>query len=84
MKNSISILDRIAGATIAAALFVAGAGFIVLGVSLLPVIGIFIGAALLEFAWHFLAPNGLDDERGAVFSTPGNITLHPGHAWAAR
>ncbi len=56
MKTTASIPDRIAGIIIAAALSVVGVGFMVLGVSFLPVIGILIGIPVLGLAWNFLTP----------------------------
>jgi glycine cleavage system H lipoate-binding protein len=82
MEIKISIPDRIAGAIVAMALLVVGAVFMVLGVSLLPVIGIFIGAALVGLAWRFLAPKGLAFRRIAGFVVPNNVRFHPGHGWA--
>lgn len=82
MEKTRGIPDRIAGAVVAIALLVVGAVFMVLGVSLLPVIGIFIGFAFFGFAWHFLAPKGLAVEYIAGFVIPRNVRFHPGHAWA--
>ncbi len=59
MKTTISIPDRIAGIIIAAALIVVGVGFMVLGVSFLPVIGILMSIPVLGLAWNFLTPKAI-------------------------
>jgi hypothetical protein len=63
MEKSVSVVDRMAGLVISAALLVAGSGFIVLGVSLLPVAGIFIGLAVIRLAWFFVDPQAIGSER---------------------
>ena len=82
MEKIVSIPDRLAGIIIAVALFVVGAGFMVLGVTFLPVIGIFVGIPLLGLAWHFLTPKAFIVERIAGFLVPNNLMYHRGHAWA--
>jgi glycine cleavage system H protein len=82
MEKTVSIPDRLAGMIIAVALFVVGVGFIVLGVSLLPVIGILVGIPVLWLAWRFLSPNAIVNERIAGFLVPSNLMYHRGHAWA--
>ncbi|MGA2404148.1 MAG: glycine cleavage system protein H, partial [Syntrophobacteraceae bacterium] len=82
MEKTISITDRIAGMIIATALLVVGMGFMVLGVSLLPVIGIFAGIPVLWLAWRFMIPKAVVLERIAGFLVPNNVQFHPGHAWA--
>lgn len=54
MKTTTSIPDRIAGIIIAVALAVVGVGFMVLGVSFLPVIGVLMGIPVLGLSWNFL------------------------------
>ncbi len=81
MEKTISIANRLAGIIIAAALLVVGVGFMVLGVSFLPVIGILVGIPVLGLAWHFLAPKAVVSERIAGFLVPNNVMFHPGHAW---
>ena len=82
MEKTVSIPDRLAGMIIALALFVVGVGFMVLGVTFLPVIGIFVGIPLLGLAWHFLTPKAFVIERIAGFLVPNNVMFHRGHAWA--
>lgn len=48
------IINKIAGIVVAAALVVVGLGFIVLGLSLFPLIGILVGMTLITFALNFL------------------------------
>jgi EamA domain-containing membrane protein RarD len=79
MEKTISISDRIAGMVIAVALSVVGVGFMVLGVSLLPVIGIFVGISVLGFAWRFLTPKAAENTRIAGFVIPDSTMFHPGH-----
>ena len=81
MEKTISIPDRLAGMIIAVALFVVGVGFMVLGVTFLPVIGIFVGIPVLGLAWHFLTPKAVVNERIAGFLVPNNLMYHRGHAW---
>ncbi len=83
MEKTISIPDRLAGMIIAVALFVVGAGFMVLGVTFLPVIGIFVGIPVLGLAWHFMTPKAVVNERIAGFLVPNNLMYHRGHAWAS-
>ena len=82
IPRSTSIPDRLAGLIIAVALLVVGVGFMVLGVTLLPVIGIFVGIPLLGLAWHFMTPKAIVNELIAGFLVPNNVMFHPGHAWA--
>jgi glycine cleavage system H protein len=82
MENRSGIQDRMAGIIIAVALFVVGAGFMVLGVTFLPVIGILVGIPVLWLAWRFAAPKAIASERVAGFLVPGNVMFHLGHAWA--
>ena len=82
MKKTISISDRIAGLIIAVALTVVGVGFMVLGVSFLPVIGILVGIPVLGLAWRFLTPKAIVNTRFAGFFAPADVVFHPGHAWA--
>jgi len=79
MEKTISISDRIAGMIIGAALTVVGVGFMVLGVSLLPVIGIFVGIPVLGLAWRFLTPKAVENTRIADFVVPDSTMFHPGH-----
>jgi glycine cleavage system H lipoate-binding protein len=67
---------------IAVALLVVGVGFMVLGVTFLPVIGIFVSIPALGLAWHFMTPRAIVIERIAGFLVPNNVMFHPGHAWA--
>ena len=82
MENKMNIADRMAGLVVAAALVVVGAGFIVLGVSFFPVVGIFVGLAMLGLAWHFMSSKTYAFERIAGFLVPDNVMFHPGHGWA--
>ncbi len=82
MENTVSIPERLAGMVIAVALLVVGAGFMVLGITFLPVIGILVGIPVLGLAWHFMTPKAIVLERIAGFLVPGNVMVHPGHAWA--
>jgi glycine cleavage system H lipoate-binding protein len=82
MKKTISISERLAGMVIAAALMVVGVGFMVLGISLLPVIGIFVAIPVLGLAWRLLTPKAIVNTRFAGFLVPADVTFHPGHAWA--
>ena len=63
MKNIVNIADRMAGLIIAAGLLVTGAGFIVLGVSLFPVVGVFVGLAAIRLALYFMNPMAIGFER---------------------
>ncbi len=71
-----------AGITIGLALAVVGLGFMVLGVSFLPVIGLLLGVPILASAWHFANPKMKTLERFAGFLVPRDLMYHPGHAWA--
>jgi len=85
MNATISIPDRIAGIIVGIALFVIGAGFIVLGISFLPVIGIFLGVGVLGVAFRFMNPKETvaeSVELAAGFAVPNDVMFHPGHAWA--
>jgi glycine cleavage system H lipoate-binding protein len=82
MENKMNIADRMAGLVVAAALVVVGAGFIVLGVSFFPVVGIFVGLAMLGLAWSFISPKAMVFERIAGFLIPNNVMFHLGHGWA--
>ncbi|MGO9311397.1 MAG: hypothetical protein ACLQBD_15835 [Syntrophobacteraceae bacterium] len=73
MKNRISISERLAGMVVAAALFVVGLGFMVVGVSFLPVIGILIGFVCFRSAMHFLNPRATLNERPAGFVVPDSV-----------
>ncbi len=79
MEKTISVSDRIAGIIIAVALTVVGVGFMVLGVSFLPVIGILMGIPVLGLAWRFLTPKAIVDTRIADFVIPDSTMFHPGH-----
>ena len=63
MEKSVGIADRIAGLIIAAGLLVIGVGFIALGVSLLPVVGIFVGFVTIRLALYFMNPKAIGSER---------------------
>ena len=84
MKRTISISDRIAGLIIAVALTVVGVGFMVLGVSFLPVIGILVGIPVLGLAWRFLTPKAIVNTRSPAFlplQTLCSIPVMPGRGW---
>ena len=69
-----------AGMTIAMALLVVGTGFIVLGVTFLPLIGILIGVAILGLASHFITLKGSAFKHIACFLVPDNdVIFHPSH-----
>ena len=82
MKRTISIPDRLAGMIVGLALITVGLGFMVLGVSFLPVIGILMGIPVLAIAWHFLSPKTIAHECIAGYQAPGHVMCHPGHALA--
>ena len=60
MESTPRVFDRIAGVILALALTVIGLGFMVLGVSLLPVIGILVGISVIDLALHFLNPKATE------------------------
>ncbi len=82
MEKTLSISNRLAGMTVGFALIVVGLGFMVLGVSLLPVIGILIGAPILAVAWRFLNPKTIAHERIAGFKASDGVMFHPAPACA--
>ena len=84
MKKTISISERLAGMVIAAALMVVGVGFMVLGISLLPVIGIFVAIPVLGLAWRLLTPKAIVNTRFAGFLSLQmlrSIPVMPGRGW---
>jgi glycine cleavage system H lipoate-binding protein len=82
MEKAINIQDRLGSMAVASALFVVGIGFMVLGVTFLPVIGVLVGIPILWVAWNFLAPKAIVSERIAGFMVPNNVAFHEGHGWA--
>ncbi|MGA3115707.1 MAG: glycine cleavage system protein H [Syntrophobacteraceae bacterium] len=82
IARSTSIPDRLAGLIIAVALFVVGAGFIVLGVTFLPGIGILVSIPILGLALHFLTQKAIGMKRVAGFLVPNGVMFHAGHGWA--
>ena len=82
MEKTISLPDRLAGMVIAVALLMVGVGFMVLGVTFLPVIGILVGIPVLMLAWRFMTPKAIVMERIAGFLVRSNVMYHRGHAWA--
>jgi glycine cleavage system H lipoate-binding protein len=82
IPHSISIPDRLAGLIVALALFVVGLGFMVLGVTFLPVIGILVAIPVLGLAFHFVTQKAILNERMAGFLVPNNVMFHAGHGWA--
>lgn len=55
MKKIIyTITNRLEGLSLAVPMFVVGLGFIILGVSIFPVIGIFVGIFIWWIAWRFM------------------------------
>ncbi len=83
MEGKVSIPDRIAGIIVATALIVVGLGFIVLGVSFLPVIGILLGIPVMALSGYFLFPKAIMlHNHVAGFLVPKDVMFHPGHAWA--
>ncbi len=64
------------------ALAVVGLGFMVLGVSLLPVIGILMGIPVLTISWHFVNPTTFSREQTAVLQVSSDVMSHRLHAWA--
>jgi glycine cleavage system H lipoate-binding protein len=82
ISHSISIGDRVAGLMVALALLIVGTGFMVLGVTLLPVIGILIAISAFGLAFHFLTQKAILNERMAGFLVPNDVMFHAGHGWA--
>ena len=82
MEKIMSISSRLAGMMVGLALAVVGLGFMVLGVSLLPVIGILMGIPILTISWHFMNPKTFAREHTAVLHVSKDVMCHPGHAWA--
>jgi CHASE2 domain-containing sensor protein len=73
ITDSMSILDRLACLVTASALFVVGSVFMVLGVTFLPVVGIFASIPVLGLAYGFLARKGISNERIAGFLVPNSV-----------
>ncbi|HYA39869.1 MAG TPA: glycine cleavage system protein H [Syntrophobacteraceae bacterium] len=82
IPRSMSIPDRLASLVIALALFVVGAGFMVLGITFLPVVGILVGIPALGLAFHFLSQKAIVKERIAGFVVANDVMFHAGHGWA--
>ncbi len=82
MERAMSIQNRLAGMIVALALLVVGAGFMVLGVSFLPVIGLIVGVPIMWLGWRFLSPKAMLNERAAGFVVPNDVMFHAGHGWA--
>ena len=82
MERAMSIQNRLAGMIVALALLVVGAGFMVLGVSFLPVIGLLVGVPIMWLGWRFLSPKAMLNERAAGFVVPNDVMFHAGHGWA--
>ena len=77
------ITGRVAGMIVGAALLLVGAGFVGLGVTFLPVIGVFVGIFVLWLALRFLTLKPIEArDLIAGFLVPNDVMFHPGHAWA--
>lgn len=53
MERRVTVIERIAGMIVALVLFVVGLFFMLLGVTLLPVIGVFLGIGIIALSVRF-------------------------------
>ncbi len=56
MKKAITVAERIACTAIGAGLFIVGLVFMALGVTFLPIVGVFAAVPVMFFAFQFLRP----------------------------
>lgn len=72
MERRVSIIERMAGMVVATALNVVGLGFMVLGISFLPLVGIFLGIAVISLSGNFLFPEAIAEHGTAAgYMVPG-------------
>ncbi len=64
------LINKIAGMVVAAALVVVGLGFMLLGLSLFPIVGILLGFTLMAFALNFLGLEETKEERALYCTWP--------------